>query len=402
MPAATSPLTADELDGLRQQFQQQIDFFRAKLNLPSERWDDIKTRANDKAFYVAGAQKADLLADLRKAVDKSVGGGSIDAFRKDFAEAVRKSGWSGWAGQGTKAGEAWRTRVIYQTNIATSYAAGRWQQLNDPDLVAVRPFWQYIHSDSVITPRPQHKAWGDSRLTLPRDHPFWRTHFPPNGWGCQCRIKAVRAPTQGDATQPPDGWDSLDPKTDAPPGIDKGWNYAPGANTDTSLRELVQEKLITYPPAIGKALSAEINRYINTQELASAYAERALLPGADNEAPLWLGFVNDAPRISALVGVDVQSYFVTLPSNTPRHIRDNHGNDGKGQRPSTPEDYRLIAEILNSADTLKASADTYKGNKTLVANKTINGERYIAVFEVLKGKKNRALALLSLVIKTKK
>jgi len=41
-----------------QQFQQQIDFFRAKLNLPTERWDDVKQSAHDRAFMVAGAQKA--------------------------------------------------------------------------------------------------------------------------------------------------------------------------------------------------------------------------------------------------------------------------------------------------------------------------------------------------------
>jgi hypothetical protein len=250
-----------ELDGLRLQFQEQIDFFRDKLNLPTERWDDIQTRANDKAFYVAGAQKADLLTDLRAAVDKAITGGSIGRFRKDFADAVRKSGWSGWTGEGTKAGEAWRTRVIYQTNIATSYAAGRWVQLNDPDLARVRPFWQYIHSDSVLSPRPLHKQWGDSKLTLPKDHPFWSTHFPPNGWGCQCRIKAVRGPTTGDATAPPAGWDAIDPKTGAPAGIDKGWDYAPGANVEASLTQMVQDKLISYPEAIAQALADDIAKF---------------------------------------------------------------------------------------------------------------------------------------------
>lgn len=79
--------------------------------------------------------------------------------------------------------------MIYQTNLATSYAAGRWQQLNDPDLVKLRPYWQYIHADGVMHPRPQHLAWHG--LTLPREHAFWRTHFPPNGWGCHCRVRAV-------------------------------------------------------------------------------------------------------------------------------------------------------------------------------------------------------------------
>jgi Phage Mu protein F like protein len=195
-----------------------------------------------------------LLANLRKAVNKSVNGQSIGEFRKDFAAAVAKSGWSGWTGEGTKAGEAWRTRVIYQTNVATSYAAGRWQQLNDPDLKAARPFWKYIHADGVIYPRPLHKAWGDAGLTLPSDHPFWRTHFPPNDWGCGCRVKAVRLPRGNDATSPPEGWDTIDEKTGAPLGIDKGWGYAPGANVNASVQSLIDNKLLNVDAPIGAAM----------------------------------------------------------------------------------------------------------------------------------------------------
>jgi len=108
------------VDGVRQQFAEQIDFFRRKLNLPSESWLDIQRAAHDRAFMVAGAMKADLLADLRKAVDQAVQGGSIGEFRKSFAEIVAKHGWTGWTGEGTKAGEAWRTKVIYRTNISTA------------------------------------------------------------------------------------------------------------------------------------------------------------------------------------------------------------------------------------------------------------------------------------------
>lgn len=257
------------LDGARLQFQEQIDFFRAKLNLPTERWDDIKQAAHDRAFIVAGAQKADLLNDLRAAVDKSLTGGSIGDFRKDFATAVQKSGWSGWTGEGTKAGEAWRTRVIYQTNMATSYAAGRWKQLNDPELLKVRPFWRYIHSDGVIHPRPQHKAWGDSGLTLAAGDPFWLTHFPPNGWGCHCRVQAVRGPAAGHSTQPPEGWDAVDPKTDAPTGIDKGWAYAPGANTQRPLQDLIDAKLINLDAPIGAAMWEGLKPALAIERLAA-------------------------------------------------------------------------------------------------------------------------------------
>ena len=57
-------------------FLEAIAFFRAKLNLPTQRWDDLLGAAHDRAFVVAGAIQADLLADLRAAVDKAIADGS--------------------------------------------------------------------------------------------------------------------------------------------------------------------------------------------------------------------------------------------------------------------------------------------------------------------------------------
>lgn len=253
-------MVAITLDGARQLFQEQIDFFRAKLNVPTERWDDIWQAAHDRAFMVAGAQKAELLDDLRAAVEKAVSGESIGEFRKDFAAAVRKSGWSGWTGEGSQAGEAWRTRVIYTTNVSTSYAAGRWQQLNDPDLLQVRPFWEYIHADGVVHPRPLHVSWHG--LTLRNDHPFWLTHFCPNGWGCQCRVRAVREPAAGAKTQPPAGWDAIDAKTGAPVGIDKGWAYAPGASLTERSAAFAEEKAAKLHPVLSQALLADVAKVL--------------------------------------------------------------------------------------------------------------------------------------------
>lgn len=388
------------LSGARQQFQEQIDFFRGKLNLPSERWDEIKQAAHDRAFMVAGAQKADLLNDLRAAVDKSLTGGSIGDFRKDFRAAVKKSGWSGWTGEGTKAGEAWRTRVIYQTNMATSYAAGRWKQLHDPELLKVRPFFQYNHADGVFNPRPIHLSWDG--LTLRNDHPFWLTHSCPNGWGCSCYITSKRAPAAGASTQPPAGWDAIDPKTGAPVGIDKGWAYAPGANTDTSLRTMVQDKLIGYPDAITKALTVDVNRYINATEKAGKFAARMLSERA-NVPPLWVGFVENPQAVTALVGRDVKGYTLLIPSDVPRHVETSHAFDGGTQRAPVPADFDRVAEVLNEADSIKLGDLSRNDNPRVVASKLIDGELLTAVFEVLSGKKStRSLSLVTLFIKTAK
>ena len=390
------------VDGTRRQFQEQIDFLRRKLNLPSESWRDIQSAAHDRAFVVAGATKADLLHDLRKAVDQAVKGGSIGEFRKNFAEIVAKHGWTGWTGEGTKAGEAWRTRVIYQTNLMTSYAAGRRAQLLDPDLVERRPFWRYVHNDSVTHPRPQHKRWGDMKLTLRHDHPFWETHFPPNGWGCKCRVVAVAAPGDGDGTEPPEGWAQTDPATGAPVGIDEGWGYAPGARADNELRSFVQDKLIEYPPAIERMLSVDVNRHLNTTERITDFVQRVRDGSLRNE-DLWMGFVEPeaAARIKAATGQDVDSYMVLLPEDNVRHTYREHRWDGKGQRPVVPADYEHVASFINEANETLPGTDLGRHGETRVlVRREIDGEVFRAVFEILHGKRNRALKLISLAIKT--
>lgn len=243
---------------LKRPFAEQVAFFRGKLrkHVPTETWRDLWKAEHDRAFMVAGAAKADLLADLAAAVQAAIESGeSIEQFRARFGDIVQKRGWQGWTGEGTQAGTNWRTRIIYRTNMATSYAAGRHAQLQD------FPLWVYRHSGAE-NPRLQHKAWNG--LTLPKDHPFWQTHYPPNGWGCGCRVFGARSASgasrvggQPDYTEPPEGWNALDPKTGEPAGIDEGWGYAPGASVADTVRALAP-KLEVLPAEIGATFGADL------------------------------------------------------------------------------------------------------------------------------------------------
>lgn len=215
----------------RRPFAEQVAFFRGKLGnqVPTATWRDLWKSQHDRAFMVAGAAKADLLADLAGAVDAAIAQGeTLAQFRKRFKQIVSDRGWHGWTGEGSKAGEAWRTRVIYETNLLTSYSAGRLAQLK----AGGYRYWMYKHSDSVRHPRPHHQALNG--VVRPAEDAFWQTHYPPNGWGCRCRVVGVDGPASakrlgGDMNKPlPEGWDEINPKTGEPVGIDKGWGYVPG------------------------------------------------------------------------------------------------------------------------------------------------------------------------------
>ncbi|MCL1860979.1 MAG: phage minor head protein [Proteobacteria bacterium] len=351
-----------------QSFAEQADFLRRKLNLPTERWDDIKKSAHDRAFIVAGAQKADLINDLHRAVeDKIKAGLGVDDFRKDFRNIVEKHGWHGWTGEGTKAGEAWRTRVIYETNLRTSYAAGRYAQLTDPGLLKRRPYWQYVHSGAEHA-RKEHKAWGDARLTLPHGHPFWETNYPPNGWGCGCTVRAVPAPEKDAATAPPKGWDVPDPKTGMPPGIGKGWDYAPGAKGATPLAYLLEQKLFKLDARIGAAMW------------------EALAPAIDMERELqWYGTLESwlkDPVIrgrSAVIGAlstetisKLTARKLPIPKTAEIALADRLVVGRKQKRHEaaqnglTEEEWRALPRIL--ANTKRIYHDTRSGNLIFVAD----------------------------------
>ncbi len=245
-------------------FQEQVDYFREKLALPTEAWDDILGAAHDRAFMVAGAQSVDLLADLYDAVSEAINEGKgLDWFQKNFNSITRRRGWTEFTGSDSAAGRAWRSQVIYQTNMATSYAAGRFAQLNDPDLASIRPFWRYVHSDLVDHPRPMHQAWNG--MVLHKDDPFWMTHFPPNGWGCRCTVKAASAGEIAAAQAKgldvaPEGWDTLGDLTGTPPGVDRGWGHAPGANTNADLRTLFDAKIATLPGPLADAFRGYLDQ----------------------------------------------------------------------------------------------------------------------------------------------
>ena len=169
-------------------FKYQVAAFRLRLAdlRDTKTWRDVWQAGHDRAFMVAGATGADLLADLAAAVDKGISEGTtLETFRKDFRRIVEKRGWHGWTGEGTKKGEAWRTRVIYNTNLSVSYHAGRHAQL----VKAGHKFWVYFHGNAR-EPRLQHLGWDG--LILPSGAPA------PAPWS-----KPAALPTPRRAPRPP-------------------------------------------------------------------------------------------------------------------------------------------------------------------------------------------------------
>lgn len=402
-------------------FPEQVAFFRNKLGnlIPTQRWDDIEGAAHDTGFMVAGAVKADLLSDLAAATDKAISEGrGIEEFRRDFKSIVAKNGWTGWTGEGSVKGEAWRVGVIYRTNMYTSYAAGRFAQLTAGNFA----YWVYRHGGSR-EPRLNHLSWNG--IALEPAHPFWTTHYPPSDWGCSCYVVGARSAAGvkrlgGDPNKTlPANWNTQDPKTGAPVGIGRGWNYAPGASVVPVIQAMAAKVrnweygvakayMNALPAKQANALSQAYRDLPSTADDARRFAAAVM----DERDPLanpsirTVGLVPEAAqaRIEKLAAVDVRGFDYRITPDAVRHIMYKHGSQGseakRGQRALTAEDFAQLPLILSSPDSIDGPEQSAIRETLVRFTKVIGGERYTVMLAI--NRNWRSMALKTMFIGVKK
>ena len=249
---------AKELGFKQGAYKEAVDYFKQKINIPTKRWNSLKGAMHTRAFTIAGAMRADILLDFRNAVDKAISNGdSLQDFRDNFYKIASK-----WRESDPSFDEkmkkpkygAWRSKVIYQTNMLTAAAAAQEHQARElPDV--------FTHAKYVCMMLPgsreEHKAWNGT--VLPVTDPWWEKHSPPNGFGCLCEKefiskyemkngleKETKAPTPANDTS----------------NIGENWDYSIGdADAENQrLKELLEEKeeklFKKYPEARKKATEA--------------------------------------------------------------------------------------------------------------------------------------------------
>lgn len=172
-----------------------IAYFEQKGYAITWGWRDLWQQAQAKAFTVAGITKLDVLQDIRGAVATALKEGkTLRDFERSLTPLLERKGWWGRHAQtDTGTGEMHgkgltprRLKTIFQTNLQTAYMAGRHQAMMEN--VADRPWWQYVAVMDNRT-RPGHRVLNGRVFRY--DDPFYQSFYPPNGFNCRCRVRAL-------------------------------------------------------------------------------------------------------------------------------------------------------------------------------------------------------------------
>ncbi len=212
-------------------------------------WLDLWTFEHSRAFTISRLAERAVLAWFQRSLGAAVADGTrLDEWAKAAKQKLVQSGWWGRREVTEPGGETFTTvfnparlQLIYEVNTRHSYAAGRWARIQRTKATLPFVLYRTMRDERV---RASHRPWDG--LALPVDHPFWRTHYPPNGWRCRCTAFAVserqldryRAAGFEIKTTAPkvEYLEFTNKRTGSiefvPRGIDPGFGYNPGAGGD--------------------------------------------------------------------------------------------------------------------------------------------------------------------------
>ncbi len=223
-----------------------------------------------------------------------------------------------------------------------AYARGRWERIER--LREAMPWLRYVAVQDART-RPDHLAWHGT--ILPVDHPFWKTHYPPNGWKCRCIVQQL---SEDDlerygykvSSGPPPLSGRTRPWTNrrtgrvhqVPAGIDPGFQHNAGrARPGRDSANRLIEKIDDAPPDLARAAIG--------QPWNGALFRRHLEGRSDAD---WPAAVLEGP-VRAAIGA--RSRTVRLSAETAAKQARRHPD-------LEPADYARVQRILDEGEVFSA------------------------------------------------
>lgn len=376
-----------------------VDYLKSKGVNITWNWHEQLESAHARAFTVAKATKAEVLDTIRWATEQAIANGTGEReYIKNLEPMLKELGWWGKAmdenGNTVQLGSPRRLRTILRTNKSTAYHAARYaQQMENVD---EQPYWRYVAVKDSRT-RTSHLALHGKIYRA--DDPIWQTMYPPNDWGCRCRVEALSeyaVQNRGYTISSSQGEIETE---EAVAGIDKetgeeirttvtkiktnqgemkvgaGWNYNVGSaafGTDVAvLRKLQQVK--------NRELRQQTIQAINNSEARhKAFADWVLANLSKRGASaryMSAGLVSTeiAEAVTEITqgGKNAELVLVMSEKRLAHANSDKHHEGGVGL---TAEEYASISRIV--ANPSLVLWDTLEGHNNLIY---INQERTIQV-----------------------
>ena len=126
------------------------------------------------------------------------------SFKQQIEASLTKNGkvlsWQEFKAEANKLNIEYNRRWLqteYNQTVANALSAQKYEEYIANKRIYPNLTYHAVHDERT---RETHRAWDG--LTLPVEHSFWKTHLPPNDWGCRCYVEPTANPvTEGVRTE---------------------------------------------------------------------------------------------------------------------------------------------------------------------------------------------------------
>jgi hypothetical protein len=178
--ALHSQLLASDTGFAGRPLKEAINAFLKKKAVTRDVFDAMEKEAQRRAFTVAGMANDAMVSTVKRELIRQVAvGADLREFGKNAAARFEAAGW-------VPANPS-HVETVFRTNVLGAYNGGRVRQMAQPEVLAVRPYWQSLPvGDGPPRQRPTHRMF-----VLLASDPFWQDASPPYGYNCRCRLRSL-------------------------------------------------------------------------------------------------------------------------------------------------------------------------------------------------------------------
>lgn len=347
-----------------------VEYLRQKRPEVHFDYDEIMHGAHHRAFTVAKITKLDLLSDVQESLAYAAENGlGFEEWKKSLLPTLAQKGWLGNVdAKDPRTGEikqiyvgSRRLKNIYNTNMRVAYAVGAYEEAMSSDA-------QFLRYTAVLDSKTRASHRALHGVILPKDHPFWDTHYPPNAWNCRCKARAY---TKQELKSR--GWSITENIPSVEPHPDWAYNVGKTDILDAVFADKVEklkDKAVSkdfYENA--KAFLGELERKRNLYVWQSGLDEaiEQIIVKDDPKTPInmvQVGMLGEAlaSAASKILGLDVNSGGIIL---TKKHL--SHASPKRKEaydHAFRVEEMKQIVSVLN--DESKAYADLREKHKNII------------------------------------
>lgn len=158
-----------------------VEWFRSRIPVTETLLAEIGDYASNRAFWISGVAQLSVVLDVYESLDHAVATGTpFDEWKKNVEPRLTAA----WGRKNSP-----RVETIFRNATQQAYNAGRFRQMTDPDVLRLRPMWEF---DGIADSRQSPICAECDGVVLEATDPWWQSHTPQLHHRCRSRIRSLR------------------------------------------------------------------------------------------------------------------------------------------------------------------------------------------------------------------